>query len=564
MAHDVRMPDGTIIRNVPEGITKAQLMQRYGGHKAPPPAGKALKGAGLYGLADTLTGGFLDELGAVADTLGIGMSGEKRPNIFNGSGFKEAYRRNQAINNAELQATQAAHPGQFMAGQIAGALVPVPIGKALKVGAGASRIARAGAALAPHAAQGAVYGFGSTQGNLAQRAEGAATGAATGILAGGAARAVGGKVAGILKGKTVSAPVRTLADAGIVMTPGKRGGKIARTLEEGVLGTIPFVKDIPAAAQERSISQLNVAMANKSLAPIGIKFPMGTEPGHNFNVAVQDAAYGAYDNAISGLTLKGDEGTAKAVGSILKSSGAKVGPLGKQLDELVTLHISPLAQGQIGGRQVQGLMSDLRADASKFATSPNANERNLGEELWKLHGSLEGALERQNGGEAVKAFKDARSAVANVKRFSAATAKGNAGIATPNMFSQAMKQRGFGVTTDKVSRGEGEMLKLADAAKQVLPERLPNSGTSTRALAAGGILGGGQALLGTVNPAVAGLTALHLGQYVPGVDRALQNLALNRPNALVRGGNAVNRLNPYFGAASTMAALGYSGSPGGQ
>lgn len=539
---DVKLPDGTIVRNVPEGTTKAQLMAKLGKSKP--------TGSFGHGLSNAATLGFLDELGAVADTLGIGMSGEERPNIWKGDSFGSAWRQNQRRNEQVLRQKRAENPGEYMAGEIAGALV-LPTSK-LSAAKGWKGIA---GSAAEGAAYGGAYGAGSAEGDLTQRARGALTGVAYGAGGGAGGRIVGNKIGQIVGGKQVSPAVRKLADEGIVMTPGQRGGRIAKGYEEGLLGSIPFVKAIPQAAKARGVEQLNVAAYNRALAPIGQKLPMNTKPGAEAVAALGDTIYGAYDAATAPLNLALDAAIDTAATRLKSNATASVGPQAAQLQAIIDDTLMPLrTAGSISGDSVRGMLGDLRGKASKFVGSSSANERNLGEELWKLHDAVEAGLLRQNPADALKAFKDARSSVNLYKRVenAAAAAQRTRGesIFTPTQLQQAVTRKGYGTTAKKVSRNEAAMQDLSSAAKKVLPDTLPNSGSPERA-AMLALLGGPGSVGAFIDPTMGVATGLPVAAYAPGIDRLLQYLALNRPDMFVRGGNA---LGPALGTAGAIAA----------
>jgi hypothetical protein len=565
---DVRMPDGTIIRNVPEGTTRSQLMARYGKAKPAKPKG----GSFGHGLADSLTFGLLDEAGAVLDTLGL-PAGEKRPNIWNGAGFGDAYNANVKRNREILREKQRANPGEFLTGQIGGALVPLGAGKGKiaqviqKAATGkktttAAKVGKVAANVAPDAARGAAYGAGSAEGGLAERAKGAGKGAAAGVGGHVAGRAIGAGVARTLKGKQVSPAVRELADAGVVMTPGQRAGpgSIRKGLEEGVLGSLPVVRTIPQAAKRRGIEQLNVAAINKALEPIGFKLPKGTKPGRELIQKAGDAVYSAYDASVAPLTLSNDSGLKGAASALKKGARASVGQGDGQLKAIIDRVTMQLDNGPISGDQVRDLVSDLRGDAATYTSSSVASERKLGSELWKLHDHLSSALVRQNKGAAVKKFTKARDAVANFKRIEDASSKAADGVFNPTQLRQAVTRRGYGTTTSKVARGEARLQSLADAAKQVLPDNLPNSGTPERALAVG-LAGGGPGIVGLMNPYAGGAAGMATLPYVPGIDRLLQNLAINRPDLLVKLGVGIERATPALGTAGAMTSVGVNSQP---
>lgn len=569
---DVRMPDGTIIRNVPEGTTRAQLMSRYGKARAP----KASKTESfLFGIGDSRTFGFLDEGGAILDTLGIGGSGEDRPNIWRGDSFSAAREENLRRNRAKLGRLQGDNPGSFMSGQVTGAILPGPsskvalatkAGKALTAAQTAKRATMTGKAgklaanVAPDLARGALYGAGSAEdGN---RVGGAVEGVGQAAVGHAGGRAIGAGVGRALKGKTVSPAVRELADAGVVMTPGQRAGpgSIRKSLEEGVLGSLPVVKAVPNAAKRRGVEQLNIAAINRALEPIGFRVPKGVKPGQDLINKASDAVYSAYDTSVGDLVLGSDSGLSGAARAIKGGAKAKIGPAAGQLEAIVDRTMAQLDSGPVAGSRVRDIMSELRGEASNFASSSSANERNIGKELWRLHDHLDSALVRQNKAGRVEGFKKAREAVANFKRIEAAAAKSPDRVFSPTQLQQAVTKRGYGTTTGKVSRGEARLQSLSDAAKQVLPDNMPNSGTPERAFAAS-LATGGPGIAALLDPTAGTLTGMSLLGYAPGVDRALQNFAINRPDLLLRLGAGVERAVPALGTAGAMTSIGVNSRP---
>lgn len=117
--------------------------------------GDGRTGAAARGFGDPL--GFLDEMGAVPDTLGL--TGY-RENVWNSDrSFGDIYENNLRQNRAIIDNDETKHPYYRLAGQfLSGSVVPI--------GAGARTIAgfaKAGAT------EGAIYGFGSADGDIGDR-----------------------------------------------------------------------------------------------------------------------------------------------------------------------------------------------------------------------------------------------------------------------------------------------------------------------------------------------------------------------------------------------------------
>lgn len=533
----VRTPDGRVVRvRVPDGATDAQVKSFVASKlNAKPEKGIGGKIADFArGVADSATLGYADEIGAAIDTV---------------TGLREGGRDYDAnLRNRRQTASQGG--GARLAGQVAGGIA-LPGGK---IAAAAKGVKGLLGTAAVGAGYGAAYETGSAEGGVEDRLKAAPRGAALGAAGGAAGRAIGNTAARALRGPKATPAVRTLADEGVVMTPGRRGGKIARTFEETFLGSIPYVNKVPQDAARRSYEQFNVAAYNRVLKPLNQKLPMSTAPGREAVDALNDTVYSAYDEATSKLTLAYDKPLEKAAVNIVSKGGRTVGKLAQQLHDITYDTLATIQQGGLKGAKVRDVLQDLRATASNFSTSSTANERNLGKEVWKLHDALESALLRQNKASVLTPFKKARESVSLLKRVNsaAAAAKGD-GVFSPNQFSTAVGKRGYGVTTDKVARGKAQMQDLADAGSEVLPGQVPNSGSPERAAALATLGGGGAYTL--IDPTLGLATGASLGRYIPGVDRALQNFSLNRPDFLVRGGNALGDAAPYLGVPGALTAI---------
>ncbi|MES2497126.1 MAG: hypothetical protein V4618_13515 [Pseudomonadota bacterium] len=157
---DVRMPDGTIIRNVPPGMTKAQLQAKLSRGKAP--------SAVNYGAGDLATAklsfGLSDRVMAGADSvIRSGVDALK------GDFHAPRYSESQAEVDRQKDAYKQANPGFDWATlplNIMGGGAKLPAMLAAKVGGGVMRQA-AGVG----AAYGAAAGVGNARGSAADQAK---------------------------------------------------------------------------------------------------------------------------------------------------------------------------------------------------------------------------------------------------------------------------------------------------------------------------------------------------------------------------------------------------------
>ena len=112
-------------------------------------------GSAARGFGDPL--GFLDEMGAVVDTIG---GTENRENVWNSDrSFGEIYDNNSRQNRAIIDYDETHHPFYRGGGQLVSGIA-LPFGSGVR---GVTGLAKAGAA------EGAIYGFGSGDGTLGQR-----------------------------------------------------------------------------------------------------------------------------------------------------------------------------------------------------------------------------------------------------------------------------------------------------------------------------------------------------------------------------------------------------------
>lgn len=210
-------------------------------------------GAFSLGFGDTAAFGFLDELGAVADSIGLPTPGARRENIWNSDkSFGEIWAANVAENRSILQEAQDDHGGSYLTGQVAGALA-IPIGSGAK---GAYQVAKVGAV------QGAVYGAGSGEG-LSDRA----TGAARDAVIGGALGGVLGKVMSRFGGKGAGA-AETAAEEGVGRAARKAGMAGAEDLTQGaaeILGETKggqlIIREARSAADEAAEEAFSITPA---------------------------------------------------------------------------------------------------------------------------------------------------------------------------------------------------------------------------------------------------------------------------------------------------------------
>lgn len=538
-----------IAKRVAPKSKEQQLNERTSSH---PVLGPAV--AATAGFSDMMTLGFGDEVGAAMATV----------NPFNRDsgwrkGFGEGFDKNLARQQEKDELYARRNPKSFLVGQLAGAVLP-----AFATGGGSIPMT-AGKGTALAAAQGGAYGFGSAKGGIAERAKAVPEGAAWGAGGNMAGLALGRAASGLLGGKRLSGAQRALADEDVLLTPGMRGGKVARFVEDKVLGSVPIVDELPKAARERSFASLRKAAANRVLSPLGRQvddiadLATDTKVGTEFAEKLNRTVYDAYDSTLGNMTLSGSPAMSTAIDDVVNNARLSLTD-----DEMKVVAANAdamkakLAKGPLTGKALREQMGELRRRAAELART----ER--GGVLRELNGVLEDALDAQNGGGASEAYRKAREAVSLLKRYENAASRAGVENAMfgPTQLKQAAQKRGFGTSDASIASGKAPMMDLANNAAEAMRVQTANSGTVPRGLAMTGLLGG-SAAGAMVDPVMTGaMLGIPALGYIPGIDRILQNMATKRPAGLLSAGRAIDRNLPYLGLLGMGGSLGlYGRSP---
>lgn len=499
-------------------------------------AGSAI-GSGVAQYADAATGGLV---GALAGDKGRGA----------------------------LDAMGQTNPNATAIGSVLGGITGA-------AGAEAAIASRAPAALsrfAPRIAD-AIYGgtLGFNKAKDGEGLQGAALGAGLGVLGGvvgeGAMRAGGAALRGV-----TNPAVQRLRDAGVPMTVGQvlsGSGAIGRGVKkvEDALTSLPGVGNMIDARRLEGLRDFNRAA-----------FEVGSETTENQVQDIGAAGINAlrqnvgdsYDNALGGVRIDAaDPQFGQDMASVLASAQRIPNVNGAQDAAVMGLRsrvdgaIDPMTN-EMTGRGFQEAYRGLARTGRERANGDYGHE--IGLAMREGQDALAGALERQNPG-AYQGFLDANQA--NRRLNVLADAVGRAKNAEDNIFTPAQLNMADEAAatrlTGKVNASSGNrpFAQLAQDGQAVLPSKLPDSGTATRALigaGATGLLGGGGAAVGGTEGAATG-TGVGLGATLGlmlGGSRAAQSAAtrflLERPDVAVRLGRQLGE-NAGIGGWTGAGAL---------
>lgn len=469
----------------------------------------------------------------------------------------------QGVKNlsAQNQPYAQANPITNGAGDIAGGVVATaPLAALAPAGATATALGRIGTGAAVGGASGlaAPSNPDSQTGYWDQKLGQARTGAAFG--AGGAvlANALGKVISGA--GGTAQ---KTLADAGVQMTPGQILGK-GTAWTEDKLTSIPIVGDLIKSAQQRAVNSYNSATYNQVLAPLGQKY--GGPIGNEGVAAVQKTIGDAYDNALSNMTFKATDPQFQSSISNLAGMAQNLPPQQQQtfMNVLKTQVFGKLGpQGTMDGPTLKGVQSELSNTARGYSGDPSFDNQQLGKAIGEIKSAVDASLPNYNAPADVQNLANANAAYANFVRLRSAAgyqgAMDNGGVFTAAQLNRAVRANDNSVGKGASATGNALMQDFSGAGQQVLGAKYPNSGTPGRAaiMAALSALGGGGATAaGFGAPALAagGAAALASLPYTGLGQRAAQAALMARPAGSQAVGNFVQKgVSPF--AAALGAAL---------
>ena len=355
------------------------------------------------------------------------------------------------------------------------------------------------ATLGGRVAAGAVAGMGSAALNPVtsgddfaaekgkQLAVGGVFGAATPAVTGGIARMISPNA-------SINPQLQLLRNEGVRPTVGQSLGGWANRAEEK-LQSVPILGDAISAARQRSGVDLSRAAANRALDPINKKLPDGIV-GNDAVLYVRKAMNDAYDDVLPKLSVQQDTTYRQAVGGLrqMVNQGAISPNARSAFQRFMKSEVDPLFQGQkaMTGETFKRLQGKITEQIQRSAGSTDADQRLLSD-AYKELGSQLNALSIRTNPTIAPELKAINTGYANFKRLqrAASSVAAEDGAFTPAMLHNAVKAADRSKDKARFAEGGALMQDLSAAGKNLLNNRVPNSGTVDRLLLGGGALGSG-------------------------------------------------------------------------
>jgi hypothetical protein len=572
---DVRLPDGQIITNVPDGTTKAALVAKLqrNGYTVPAewmsanPVAQSSDAAPLSRI-DKISQGMKDPFDGGAQLLtkmlpgGMVNAGNAANNWLAektglvgklpAGGVDQQVREQESAYQAKRAAAgesgidgyrligNAVSPANLAIGAAApaaGALLPGAATLTGRIGAGVA--AGMGTNSIAPVASGDYWSE-----KVKQIGIGAGAGAMAPLAAAGLSRVISPKA-------SVNPDVALLKSEGVNPTIGQTLGGRWNSLEEK-LTSLPIVGDAIASARGKALTQFNSAAINRAASPIGERVD---GVGQKAVADAGNALSKAYDDAIGQVKfIRFDSQFAQDAVQLKSMAQSLTPPMRSKFnalfDDVVGGRTS--VSGTMLGETVKKVDSELGVMAGRFGKSSVASEQELADSVKQLQSLLRQQVARSNP-DAAAAMKAADTGWANLVRVEGAakSAKNADGIFTPAQLNMAIQTADNSVRKRAVSRGSALMQDLGNAGQNVLGNKVPNSGTAERLMYGGGAALGGYALNPWIPAGLLGGAAV----YSPPVQSLLRGAVSARPDSAQAIAEALKKSAPMLGPVGGLLGL---------
>lgn len=460
------------------------------------------------------------------------------------------------FGDGNMQRLAEANPNAALMGQVAGSIVgggalnrlgSAAAGRFLPALLQGGKGAAAARGIAGDVAYSTIYGT-NTGGNPIESA-------LLGGIGGALGRGVGG-VAGTAAGGVARSPAaQKLASLGVPMTAGQNLGGFAKAVEDRLMSA-PWVGDAIGKRRMESFQGFNRAALNEAGAPIGATV---NDTGERGLQQLLDQTGQAYDNATAGARVPLDPQFSQDMMAARALGDALPPDLAQKFGTAVNNRAMPVAvAGELTGDTYQQAMRGFKG--YKAETVKPGFEADYRDALSGVQDALKGQMMRGGGADVVERLGKADQAYRMAKVLEDAQGKAinGTGSGATNIFTPAQLNLAARANAKKFG-GQRPFSQLAEAGQEVLPSKIPDSGTAgrmTQLLLPAALGGAGYATGGTDGAGTAlGLLALLRGSASKAGQKAINKALFDRPDSLKALGTAINKRKGLFGSATIPLML---------
>ena len=273
-------------------------------------------------------------------------------------------------------------------------------------------------------------------------------------------------------------------DMGVKLTPGQAAGGIRNAVEQKLAGTIPFLGDQISDRRADAVKDLNTAIMNDVLAPLGEKLTGEVKYGNEAVKETGDKVSESYNKMLDDPNLKFvmTPQFVKDVDSIKRDIATLPPDHQAQLKNILNEALNPNIKGIPSGRQMKDALTDLGKQYARYSTQGSGADRHMAEIIQDYMGAMKDNLSASNPQAAaqLKILDDAWAKLVRIEN-AAKRRAGSGGVfsgmdllSAIRSGSSTVRQRGF-------ARGTELMQNIAKAAHEVFGNTVPDSGTAGRA-----------------------------------------------------------------------------------
>jgi hypothetical protein len=283
------------------------------------------------------------------------------------------------------------------------------------------------------------------------------------------------------------------------LTPGQQLGGTAKRIEES-LKSVPFAGEVVRQAELRTFQDFNKGLLNNVVQQVNPKAQIpkafDTRGAVEF---VEKEISKAYNKGLANIKFPVSDPFRNQVESIASKYAANLSDENaKLLQKLVKNNVLDMmpANKVVPGGTLKRIDSDLGKFETQYLRSATSQDKTIGQALQEIKAEIRAVIGNQDPTGEIKA---ANAAFADFLRIQAAAGQSRSpgGVFSPEQLMSATRSLDASLRKGQFARGQARMQKTAEAAREVMGTRVPDSGTPERlgttlaALGLTGAVGGG-------------------------------------------------------------------------
>lgn len=301
--------------------------------------------------------------------------------------------------------------------------------------------------------------------------------------------------------------LETLQRAGVDvtrLTPGQQLGGAAKRVEESIK-SVPIAGELVRRAEQRGFEEFNRGLVDNVIKQVN---PQATLPkAVSTRGAIEFAGKElskAYSRALAPIKITPSAQMYMDISDVVVRYGNQLGEENAQLlNKLVMNRVTDLIPENkiLAGGTAKRIDSDLGALERKYSKSMTAQEQTIGEALGEIKQIIRSEIASQDPSGKVRQLNSIFSDFLRLEK-AAAGSRAPGGIFSPEQLVSATRALDETRRKGGFARGQARMQQVAEAGREVLGTRVPDSGTPERIGTTLALLGLGGAGLGAYEPSL--------------------------------------------------------------